>query len=106
MAKAKVDTSNEYLDARAEDFSSLVQQLLADERAAYEILKAAKAAVLEAVKAEMFVPEGREVKRTAYTGWGQWQIVVGDKVAPQAKEGGRKTLAEYMAEQASAGRSQ
>ena len=106
MAKAKIDTNNEYLDARAEDFSERVQEALKQERAAYDMLKQAKAVVLAAVIAEMPMPEDREVKRTAYTAWGQWQIVVGDKVVAKAKEGARKTLAEYMAEQAQSGRSQ
>lgn len=105
MAKAQ-ETNNQYLDAAPTDFSERVQALLATEREAYEILKEAKKAVLCAVKAEMQVPAGREVKHTAYTRWGQWQIVVGDKVAPVAKAGARQSLADYLAEQAAGGRSQ
>ena len=103
MAKAKVDTNNEYLDANASDFSDNVQALLADERKAYDELKARKALVLAAVIAELPVVAGREVKRTAYTAWGQWQIIIGDKVAPKVVAGPRKTLAQYQAEQDAAG---
>lgn len=106
MAKAqRVETNNEYLDAKAEDFSATVQAALGEERAAYEVLQAAKAKVLQAVVAEMPMPAGREVKRTAYTRWGQWQVVVGDKVAPKAASNGtRQSLADYLAQQAEAGR--
>ena len=104
MAKAKVDTNNEYLDAKPEDFSATVQALLADERKAYDELKARKALVLAAVIAEMPVAAGREVKRTAYTAWGQWQIIVGDKVAPKAASNTqRMSLAEYRAAQEAQG---
>ncbi len=103
MAKAKVETNNEYLDASVEDFSANVARLIEDERAAYEILKAAKAKVVEAVRAEMPVAEGREVKTTAYTRWGQWQIVLGDKVVAKAASGARRSLADYLAAQGSNG---
>lgn len=104
MAREKIETNNEYLDARPEDFSVEVQSLLREERAAYDVLKAAKAKVLEAIREEMTTPAGREIKRTAYTQWGQWQIVVGDKVAAKAKAGARQSLAEYMAAQGASGR--
>lgn len=106
MAKAqRVETNNEYLDAKPEDFSATVQAALGEERAAYEVLKAAKAKVLAAVRGEMPVAEGREVKHTAYTRWGQWQVVVGDKVVPKAaSNGARQSLADYLAQQAEAGR--
>jgi hypothetical protein len=104
MAKAKIDTNNEYLDANAKDFSNVVRELLVLEREAYDVLKQRKANVLAAVKAEMQVAAGREIKRTAYTAWGQWQIIVGDCIAAKtATSTKRKTLAEYQAEQAMLG---
>ena len=63
------------------------------------MLKQRKADVLAAIKAEMLVPAGREVKRTAYTAWGQWQIVVGDVVAPKATATKRLTLAQWQEQQ-------
>ena len=103
MAKAKQETNNEYLDAAPDQFSDAVQAALADERQIYDLLKAQKAKVLGLIRAEMPMPEGREVKFTAYTRWGQWQIVVGDKVAPKAQASGRASLADWLAQQASAG---
>lgn len=105
MAKAKVETNNEYLDARAEDFSVNVQELLKRERAAYDALKAIKDMVLAAVRDELPMPTGREVKRTAYTAWGQWQIIVGDKVEAKPKASGRASLADFLAAQQASGRS-
>lgn len=105
MAKAKVETNNEYLDASADQFSDTVQTLLKEEREIYDMLKAQKAKVLVAVKAELPMPAGREVKRAAYTAWGQWQIIIGDVVQAKATGGtARQSLAEYIATQASAGR--
>lgn len=104
MAKAKVETNNMYLDADPTEYSATVQALLADERAAYEVLKECKAKVLAAVRAETSVEGWREVKGTCYTRWGQWQVIIGDKVAPKATSQ-RKTLADYMAAQAASGRS-
>lgn len=103
MAKAKVETNNQYLDASPEDFSETVRALLADEREAYELLKACKAKVVAAVKAEMATPAGTEVKGTCFTRWGQWQVIVGDCVAPKAA-GTRKTLADFLAAQSAGGR--
>ncbi|MBZ5616214.1 MAG: hypothetical protein LAO23_19575 [Acidobacteriia bacterium] len=104
MARTKVETNNEYLDASAADFSEAVQELLRQERAAYDVLKACKDKVLIAVRAEMPMPQGREVKRTAYTAWGQWQVIVGDVVAPKVQSTGRQSLADYLAGQAASGR--
>ena len=105
MAKAKVETNNEYLDASPDMFSDVVQALLKREREAYDALKAIKSEVLDAVKAELNMPQGREVKRTAYTAWGQWQIIVGDVVEAKAKaSGSRQSLGDYIAAQQAAGR--
>ena len=103
MAKAKIETNNQYLDAAPDMFSGVVQALLKDEREIYDMLKAKKAEVLAAVKAELPMPAGREVKRTAYTAWGQWQIIIGDVVAKTAPSGARKSLADYIADQQAAG---
>lgn len=104
MAKPKIDLNLEYLDSNANDFSNAVRELLVLEREAYDVLKQRKANVLAAVKAEMQVAPGREIKKTAYTAWGQWQIVVGDKIKPVDKSATkRKTLAEYQAELAGLG---
>ncbi len=103
MAKAKVDLSLEYLDANANDFSNAVRELLAKERAAYDVLKGIKAEVVAAVKVEMQVAAGREIKRTAYTRWGQWQLIIGDMVKAKEASTKRKTLAEYQAEMAALG---
>ena len=104
MAKAQAkDTNNEYLDASPDDFSEAVQSALAEEREIYSLLKAQKAKVLAMVQAEMRVADGREVKHTAYTRWGQWQIVVGDKVEVKAPSTTRKTLADYLAAQGAGG---
>jgi hypothetical protein len=100
---AKSEQVNTYLDASPEDFSETVQGLLRQERAAYEVLKAAKAAVLVAIRAECPVGEGLEIKYTAYTRWGQWQIVVGETAQPKAAKP-RATLADYLAERGSQGR--
>lgn len=104
MATAKVDTNNEYLNTSPEDFSEIVQAALKEERAIYDMLKEAKAKVLAAVKAELPMPNGREVKRTAYTAWGQWQVIVGDTIAPKSAPGQRRSLADFIAEQQAAGR--
>ncbi len=104
MAKEKIDLNLEYLDANANDFSNAVRELLAKERAAYDVLKGIKADVVAAVKVEMQVAAGREIKRTAYTRWGQWQLIIGDIVKAVAKDSTkRKTLAEYQAEMAAMG---
>lgn len=104
MAKAqKIETNNEYLDAQPGDFSEAIQSALAEERTIYDMLKAQKAKVLALVQAEMPVADGREVKHTAYTRWGQWQIVIGDKAQPKAQAGARQTLAQYLAAQGSNG---
>ena len=105
MAKAKVDTNNEYLNATPEMFSITVQALLKEEREIYDLLKAQKAKVLAAVKAELpNMPQGREVKRTAYTAWGQWQIIIGDVVTPAKGSSARQSLADYIAAQQAEGR--
>ena len=104
MAKAKVETNNEYLDASPDDFSDVVQALLREERANYEAGKAIKARILAAVQAEIPMMPGREVKRTAYTAWGQWQIIVGDKVEAKAKSRRRASLADFLAAQQASGR--
>lgn len=104
MAKAqKIETNNEYLDASPQDFSAAIQSALAEERTIYDMLKAQKAKVLALVQAEMPVAEGREVKHTAYTRWGQWQIVIGDKSQPKQAAGARQTLAQYLAAQGASG---
>lgn len=103
MRKDKAETNNEYLDANPAEFTSAVQSALTEERAIYDMLKAQKAKVLALVQAEMPVAEGREVKRTAYTAWGQWQIVIGDKTVAKVANGPRKTLADYLAQQAGGG---
>jgi hypothetical protein len=100
--RSKVDTNNEYLDAAPEMFSAAIQAMVEEERQIYELLKAQKAKLLAAIQAEMPVAAGREVKRTAYTAWGQWQIVVGDKIAPKANSA-KRSLAEYLASQGANG---
>lgn len=112
MAKAEDTRNTEYLDASPEDFSEKVQALLKEEREIYEMLKAQKARVLEAVRAELpamleamgkTMPTGREVSGTAFTRWGQWQIVMKDKA--QAKTAPpRKSLTAFMADMAANGR--
>ena len=106
MAKAAVDTNNEYLNATPEMFSITVQALLKEEREIYDLLKAQKAKVLAAVKAELpNMPQGREVKRTAYTAWGQWQIIIGDVVNTPAKgSSARQSLDDFIAAQQVEGR--
>ena len=104
MAKVASETNNKWLDVKPTDFSERVQSLLAQERAAYEVLKAAKAAVLAQVKAETPMPAGMEIKGTVYTRWGQWQIVVGEIAAPKPVSQQRGTLADFIAAQSAAGR--
>jgi hypothetical protein len=107
MAKEKIDTNNEYIDANANDFSNAVRELLVLEREAYEVLKQRKANVLAAVKLEMTVPAGREVKRTAYTAWGQWQIIVGDVIKAKTKDSVKRlSLAEWQAQNDTLGQRQ
>jgi hypothetical protein len=105
MARSRGELNYEYLNAKGEDFSADVQTLLKIERDCYEQLKQAKAMVLDQVKAELDVGNGREIKATAYTRWGQWQIVIGDKVQPKPAAQQRETLAQYRARMAGEGRS-
>lgn len=103
MAKVANETNSKWLDVKPGDFSERVQSLLAQERAAYDVLKACKAAVLAQVKVETPMPAGTEIKATMYTRWGQWQIVVGDIVAPKAASTVRGTLADFIAAQSAQG---
>lgn len=97
MAKAKIETNNQYLDSNPQDFSQEVQDALAEERLAYEVLKEARAKVKALVVAELDMPDGLEVKYTTFTRWGQWQVVVGDIVAPKSTAKPRQSLADYLA---------
>lgn len=105
MAKGQVrpERNAEYVNVSAEEFSEAVQTLLSEEREIYQLLKAQKAKVLTAVRAEMPVHEGREITAMGYTRWGQLQMTVQDKVVEAAAPKRNKTLAEYLAERAAAG---
>lgn len=96
---------NEYVNISPEDFSETVQELVAIERQMYQAMKAHKAKVLAAVREEVQgLPLTREIKQTTYTRWGQWQLVIGDRVAPKATSNGRQSLAEFLASQQASGR--
>ena len=97
---ARQEQNLEYLNASPSDFSDKVQALLKAERAAYDLLKQAKAEVLAQIKTEMGeMKKGKEVKYTMYTRWGQWQLAIGDVAPVKAPAtNGRKSLAEFMAE--------
>ena len=106
MAKAKQELHLEYIDASPVDFSQSLQDAVAKEREIYQALKAQKAIVIALLKAEVVTRPQREVKYTAYTQWGQWQIVVGDIVAPKAKPANRQNYADWQAQQMDEGRAQ
>jgi hypothetical protein len=95
---------NEYVNISPEDFSVEVQALVETERKMYQAMKAHKLLVLAAVREEVAgLPLTREIKQTTYTRWGQWQLVIGDRVAPKATSNGRQSLAEFLANQQASG---
>lgn len=95
MATDKVE--RHYVDVSATDFSEQVQLLLMAEREAYNILKAAKAATLAVIRAEVPTLPGEEIASMAYTRWGQLQLVMSPKA--QAKVATKRpSLAAYLAQ--------
>lgn len=102
MAYVK-STTRQWLDVGADDFSAEVQALLEHEREIYNLLKAAKAETLAAIRQEVPLPQGKEIVSMAYTRWGQLQIVVDDKAAPKAPSAVRASLADFIAAQAASG---
>jgi hypothetical protein len=95
---------NEYVNISVEDFSETVQALAAIDREMYKAHKAHKAKLLAAIQAEVPMPLGKEIKYTAYTRWGQWQMVVGDKAVTKSPSSNRPSLADFLAQQQAAGR--
>jgi hypothetical protein len=98
-AMRKAETNKEYLDANAEDFSPELQHLLAQQREIYTAFKQKKAEIVARLREEMVCAPGREPVGTAFTRWGQWVVVIGDKPAPKVAGAKRhKTYAEYRAQ--------
>jgi hypothetical protein len=101
---AKAQTNKEFLAADPEDFSTELQQLLAQQREIHDAFRAKKAEILERVREEMICEPGRQPVGTGYTRWGQWFVVVDDKPAPKVPVVKCKTYAAYRAHVEAEGR--
>lgn len=100
-----IESKRVYLDVNAEDFSTTVQELIKAQRDTYMADKAARKALVEAMRREVPVQAGQEIAGVHYTRWGQMQMSIGDKVAPKSAAKARPTLADWLAQQAALGQS-
>ena len=95
-------TDRSWIDVQATDFSDKVQALLRQERKMYDELKAHKALILSAIKAEVDL-QTKTIVGVGYTRWGQLQLTVADSIVDAPKPNARPTLAQFMAMQRATG---
>lgn len=99
MAKTTKTDTREYVNCAPGDFPQHIQDLITAERKVYDKLKEARKATAAAINAVISLPAGRHVAATAFTRWGQMQLIVDDvpSAKPKAEKSGRMSLSDYLA---------